>query len=492
MIILFSVIGIIHCFHINKQGNFVDDDGTIRIFHGLNIVYKPPPYYPIMDHFDVMTSFSDLDCQLITSLGFNIIRLHVAFEAGMPNKGILNDEYILHIREIVRLAAKYDIYVILDAHQDLLNRQFCGEGFPDWAVTKFDFPSPQKIELNYDDQGYPLIEDCLKVGNFAKFYLTSDVGRNMESILKNENGVADMFGLFWKRVAEIHRDEWNVLGYEIMNEPSSGNYQKNKIQYLWPGWANNHLIMPFYQLINKYIREVDTQKLVFFEPYFTDAFGGGFKHNIGGKKYQKKEVLSYHLYCGIWKISPFLCKQVYNFMYPLKKLNMNHLKTGAMLTEFGSLPNEPFAQNILSFMLDKADNYLQSWAYWQYKGFNDYTSSSSMLDESIFNEDESLQKHKIQALVRPYAQSICASKIYYSKYNHKKQKFSLKYNPIPNCKTIIYIPSINEFTVGFRFTCKSKIICSLSQADDYTWSVENFSGRVKLTIQPSLLSKSKQ
>lgn len=67
------------------------------------------------------------------------------------------------------------------------------------------------------------------MGNFAKFYLTSDVGRNMESILKNENGVADMFGLFWKRVAEIHRDEWNVLGYEIMNEPSSGNYQRNKI-----------------------------------------------------------------------------------------------------------------------------------------------------------------------------------------------------------------------------------------------------------------------
>lgn len=60
--------------------------------------------------------------------------------------------------------------------------------------------------------------------NFATFYLTSDVGRNMESILKNENGVADMFGLFWKRVAEIHNDESNVLGYEILNEPASGNY----------------------------------------------------------------------------------------------------------------------------------------------------------------------------------------------------------------------------------------------------------------------------
>lgn len=54
--------------------------------------------------------------------------------------------------------------------------------------------------------------------------MTSDVGKNLESILKNENGVADMFGLFWKRVAELHKGEWNVLGYEIMNEPASGNY----------------------------------------------------------------------------------------------------------------------------------------------------------------------------------------------------------------------------------------------------------------------------
>lgn len=30
-------------------------------------------------------------------------------------------------------------------------------------------------------------------------------------------------------------------------------------------------------------------------------------------------------------------------MYPLKKLNINHLGTGAMLTEFGALPNEKYA-----------------------------------------------------------------------------------------------------------------------------------------------------
>lgn len=43
--------------------------------------------------------------------------------------------------------------------------------------------------------------------------------------------------------------------------------------------------MPFYQIVNKYIREADKEKLVFFEPYFTDVFGVGFKHNVGGRKF---------------------------------------------------------------------------------------------------------------------------------------------------------------------------------------------------------------
>jgi endoglycosylceramidase len=26
--------------------------------------------------------------------------------------------------------------VLLDSHQDLFNKQFCGEGFPDWTVKR--------------------------------------------------------------------------------------------------------------------------------------------------------------------------------------------------------------------------------------------------------------------------------------------------------------------------------------------------------------------
>jgi hypothetical protein len=35
------------------------------------------------------------------SLGFNVIRLHVAFEAAMPQKDVINEEYLVKIKSIV-------------------------------------------------------------------------------------------------------------------------------------------------------------------------------------------------------------------------------------------------------------------------------------------------------------------------------------------------------------------------------------------------------
>jgi len=79
-----------------------------------------------MDHFDANYSLSDMDLENLRGWGFNVIRLHVAWEGVEPHKGVWNYTYIEKLREVVQKCNKYGIYVILDAHQDLFNRQFCG------------------------------------------------------------------------------------------------------------------------------------------------------------------------------------------------------------------------------------------------------------------------------------------------------------------------------------------------------------------------------
>jgi endoglycosylceramidase len=100
------------------------------------------------------------------------IRLHVAWEAVEAVKGQYNFEYLAQLKAIIRKAATYDITILLDAHQDVLSRFFCGEGFPDWAVSRSDylFPFPLKKKLEVDEHGYPLVEECLKTKFFAYYF----------------------------------------------------------------------------------------------------------------------------------------------------------------------------------------------------------------------------------------------------------------------------------------------------------------------------------
>lgn len=61
--------------------------------------------------------------------------------------------------------------MLLDAHQDLYNRKFCGEGFPDWVIERNNFPFPIPMDLDFDKDGMPNRTKCLSI-EFAAFYLS--------------------------------------------------------------------------------------------------------------------------------------------------------------------------------------------------------------------------------------------------------------------------------------------------------------------------------
>jgi endoglycosylceramidase len=49
-----------------------------------------------------------------------------------------------------------------------------------------------------------------------------------------------------------------------------------------------------------------------------------------------------------------------------------------MLTEFGAVAGDSAdALETLDHLLDNADEHAQSWAYWQFKSYNDITTASS-------------------------------------------------------------------------------------------------------------------
>ena len=130
-------------------------DGRQRIFHGLNVVYKSPPYLPIQarfrlhlddrdqcfyflffmsialqDHYDPQLSFSQQDIEYFNQWGLNIIRLGfmwpgtiavahllrqsviklrgmmVICAGAMPGNGTFNQTYLQDALNLVNNAAQ--------------------------------------------------------------------------------------------------------------------------------------------------------------------------------------------------------------------------------------------------------------------------------------------------------------------------------------------------------------------------------------------------
>lgn len=187
--LIFSLflLELIHCqlsrIHVDPiSQHFVDEYGRVRIFHGVNVVYKLPPFLPNLTHFDPQNSLTDDDLTNLHKWGFNVIRFYTAWMGVNPNSETeVNQDYLAQLSKAVQMMENKGIYALLDCHQDVFSRYFCGEGVPDWVAKKigdqtvksFPFPLPTTMARE-PDTGYPKIEDCLK-HPFFQYYLTEAV-----------------------------------------------------------------------------------------------------------------------------------------------------------------------------------------------------------------------------------------------------------------------------------------------------------------------------
>lgn len=197
--------------------------------------------------------------------------------------------------------------------------------------------------------------------------------------MTNANNLADQFAAFWGKVAAYFKNERNIIGLEILNEPFGISSHDHFFDWMWPGLQNKKYLLPFYRKVNEQIRKVNDEILVFYEPALFDILGGGFPENVGGKSYQDREVFSIHVYCGVQnplgepKFKP-LCTFVDNLTFSTKSRNAKSLKIGAFLTEYGACGNTKKAINEAFYVGNKADEHFYSWTYWQFKQYQDITT----------------------------------------------------------------------------------------------------------------------
>jgi endoglycosylceramidase len=417
---------------LGKAGRWITDrSGRVVILHGVNMVYKLPPYQPSA------VGFGADDADFLHRHGFNTVRLGVIEKALEPQPGRYADGYVRGLRSTEEVLAAHGLFSLIDFHQDLYNEKFGGEGWPDWAVL---------------DDGLP--PDPMP--GFPATYLTSPgLNRAFDNFWANRAGpggvpIQQRYAAAWARVASSFEGDPAVLGYDILNEP-------------WPGTAfsgcantagcpafDTGTMAPFYRRVISRIRNEDQRHLVFYEPHVLFNFGAD--TNIPSLGFGRLGF-SFHDYClvGLVKGAPRSCDELDESVFDNADAHAERTGSALLLSEFGATDDV----SELTRAANLADRHRVSWQEWHYCGCGDPTTSGPGDVQALVRDPAepprgaNVFRNKLRALARPYPQAVAGTPLGFS-FAPDARRFGLVYvpsspgggDPPPNPLTDVFLPGI--------------------------------------------------
>jgi endoglycosylceramidase len=462
LLLVARAAGSIHVEPNGARSFFVDEKNRTRFFHGVNVVFKEPPFLPRTDRFDASDSLCAQDIANLVEWGFNVVRLGVMWQAAEPVEGQINQTFFAETVKLVNTLGASGIFTLVDQHQDLLSRFYCGEGFPDWAVNaSAQFPAPLSFTPYKTDPAthYPDLQQCLSLmfGDYYAAFATADA---FQALYDNRNRLQDKFARFWGTVAQQFAGNRFVLGYELINEPFLGDVWKHP-SLVFTTETDSRYLMPMYDRLAASIRRFDDDHIVFFEKATGNYFvpeACGFNAPPLGADYANRSVYSYHQYCGPSDAngtprSLFWCETEDQLWSGQAHADAARLNVVGMLTEFGASINSTNADYMLGFLADEVDRALQGgWIYWEFKTFDDITTSGPGV-ESFYDANGDLELNKVAALSRTYATAV-AGRPTKMRFDTKTKQFDLQYtyNPGTTGNTEIYLNERVHYGGGFGVT----------------------------------------
>ena len=441
LLINFNILTTTNQFSIDPTNRFIlDKHGRYSIFHGGNVVVKLPPYLPILDKFDYQYSLNTPhDLETMKRLGFNSVRLGVIWEAVEKAPGVYDDEYLDKVEQIINTLGENGIYTMVDAHQDVFSRQFCGEGVPYFYVNEMGYDKKcdasaltrildfvgvcktiEDFNFRFDENGLPLIEDCI-THNFQDYHFIAGFSSAYRNFYENRANIQDKFVEFWKKVVTRFKDNEYILGYDLWNEPAPGGPMED-IKSFIPGRPDIKDILPVYRKVDIELRKIKPNYILFFEntpvPDILPIFGGLFLGSMDEKPAgdDVPQVYNFHTYCcssgtdtcahgeASYDKSIKVCPTFHQKQFKKEIKTAEKLNVPMFLSEFGACSDSLACYNeIISVMKITEENFI-SWSYWNYKPYGDHTTSAiEMVSyEGIYNDDGTVQNIKEKGLSRGY------------------------------------------------------------------------------------------
>lgn len=436
---------------LQHAGRWITDaQGRVVVLHGLNMVYKRPPYAP-----DAI-GFGDDDAAFLAAEGYNTVRLGVIYKAVEPQPGVYDDGYLDRIAATVDTLAQHGIVSLLDFHQDLYNEKFYGEGFPDWAVQ--DDGIPVTPDLGFD----PDYLSLLALERAYDHFWNNDPG-------PGGIGLQDRYAAAWRHVATRFKDNAAVMGYDLFNEPFPGTLWQPCVVPLGCPLFDAQLTTFFKRTIAA-IRTVDQHSLVWYDTHY--FFNSGVD-TLMGPMDDARAGLSFHDYCiTAQETGNALCDPLDDLVFANAEKHVAATGDALLLTEYGALDD---AGN-LEAMVDRADRNMVGWQEWHYCPCADPTTSAGpgsssqaiVIDPAKPPTGDNIKAAKLAILSRPYPQVVAGTPKSYG-FDAASGTFTLDYlvtradgaGAFPaGAQTVIVLPA-RQYPDGYSVTVHgAKIVSS--------------------------------
>ena len=377
---------------LSHSGRWLTDaTGRVLVVHGINMVYKLPPYYPAAIGFDAD------DAAFLKSIGFDAVRVGVIWKAVEPQPGAYDDAYLRHIADTVRTLAREGIVSLLDFHQDQYNERFQGEGFPDWSVQDDGLPAEPKEGFGADYVAMPALSHA-----FDHFWANSPGPGGI--------GLQDRYAGAWAHVASWFKDDPHVLGYELMNEPWPGSSWPSCGQTQGCPTFDTGPFAAFYRRVIGAIRGVDPRTLIWYEPQVLFNYGSDTNLPRLGDPHLG---FAFHNYCLAHDFAHTTngCQQFDDLVFQHALSRVASTGDALLETEFGATTDPA----ILTPDVQRSDRDMVSWLEWHYCGCMDPTTSGPGSEQAIVLDPRkppvgaNLNLPTLRQLVEPYPQLIAGT-----------------------------------------------------------------------------------
>jgi len=391
---------------LSHAGRWITDThGRVVVLHGINMVYKKPPYAPDA------TGFGDDDAKFLASEGYDGVRVGVIYKAVEPMPGVYDDAYIARIKRTVDTLGRHGVLSLVDFHQDLYNERFQGEGWPDWAVFDDGLPAQPQNGFPANYLTMPALQHA-----YDNFYANVPA--------PDGTGIEDHYAAAWGHVAAAFASDRNVMGYDLYNEPWPGSEWQDCAN---PGGCpvSDAKLAALYTKTIAAIRKGDTAHLVFYEPFVLFNFGGGTTLGPFG---DKKLGMSFHDYCLQASSGQQACDTQDDLVFQHADAQVQRTGDTLLLTEFGATR----AKDILTGAVQRADKFMDGWLEWAYCGCQDPTTSGPgdeqalVYDTTKAPKGKNLDTGKLAILTRPHPESVSGTPTSYG-YDAASRTFTLKF-----------------------------------------------------------------